>query len=183
MTLTIAGFAIVSEDGMLADSHGIMPSELLNDADQEFLSGSLDQAAILVHGRNSHEKQPNSRKRRRLIATRHVTGTARVPEDPLALFWNTLSFSLDEAASQLEVRSGTAAILGGTEVYGMFLGRYDAFHLSRMPSLRLTKGRPVFPGVPTRSPEDVLIGSGLTPISDRTLDPSRGVRMTTWMRA
>lgn len=183
MALRVEGFAIVSEDGMIADSRGVMPSSLLIDTDQEFLSHELDRAALLVHGRNSHENQPNSPKRRRLIATRSVETTAVIPNNPLALLWNTSSISLDEAASQLGVLRGTAAILGGTEIYGLFLSRYDAFNLSRVPGFRLPGGRPVFPMVPENRPEDVLIASGLKQLSDRTLDSAQDVTMTTWSRA
>jgi hypothetical protein len=72
MVIRIEGFAIVSEEGMLADAKGAMPSELVIDADQEFLSDRLDRADLLVHGRNSHEKQPSSARRHRLIASRKI---------------------------------------------------------------------------------------------------------------
>jgi hypothetical protein len=45
MPLLIEGFAIVSEDGMLADYRGVMPTELTIEADQKFRSDQLDQAS------------------------------------------------------------------------------------------------------------------------------------------
>ena len=51
--------------------------------------------------------------------------------------------------------------LGGTNVFGMFLHCYDVFHLSRAPDVRLPGGRPVFPEVPTRTPEEVLASHDL----------------------
>ena len=180
--LTIAGLAIVSDDGMLADSSGVMPPALLVDADQAFLSDSLDRAAILVHGRNSHEGQPSSPQRRRLITTRGVVTTAPIPGDPNALLWNPAGISLERAAAQIGVHSGTAAILGGTEVYGLFLPRYDIFHLSRRPGLRLPGGRAVFPGVPERTPEDILSAHGLVPGPRRMLDDATGASVTEWRR-
>ena len=43
----------------------------------------------------------------------------------------------------------------------MFLDRYDVFYLSRAPDVRLPGGRPVFPDVPARVPEEVLVSHGL----------------------
>lgn len=182
MVLQVEGFAIVSDDGMLADSSGVMPPALLVDADQAFLSDSLDRAAILVHGRNSHEGQPQSPQRRRLIATRSVVATEPVPDMPNALYWNPDGTSLEDAAQRLDVHDGTAAILGGTEVYGRFLPRYGIFHLSRRPGLRLPGGRAVFPGVPERTPEEILSAHGLKPGPRRMLDDATGASVTTWRR-
>jgi len=56
---------------MLADATGAMPPTLVIEADQRFLSEGLDCASVLVHGRNSHENQPRSPQRRRLILLRH----------------------------------------------------------------------------------------------------------------
>ncbi len=182
MGLQVEGFAIVSDDGMLADTQGVMPSELLIDADQQFLSDALDRAAILVHGRNSHEGQTRSGQRKRLIATRSVRSTGPANGDPNALLWNPETLSLEDAAGQLGVRDGAAAILGGTEVYGLFLPRYDIFHLSRRPGLRLPGGRPVFPQVPGLSPEAVLEAHGLRPGKARQLDTATGASVVDWMR-
>ncbi len=62
---------------------------------------------------------------------------------------------------------GVVAIIGGPEVFGMFLPRYDAFHLSRAAEARLPGGRPVFPQVPERTPEELLRSHGLRPGSQR----------------
>jgi dihydrofolate reductase len=182
MALRVEGFAIVSDDGMLADSSGVMPPALLIDADQAFLSDALDHAAILVHGRNSHEGQPQSSQRRRLIATRSVHTTAPVPDAPNALYWNSSGLSFDAAAALFSIDQGTAAILGGTDIYGLFLPRYDVFHLSRMPGLRLPGGRPVFPGVPGQTPEEILSAHGLVAGPRRLLDSATGANVTTWRR-
>ena len=58
MRLRVEGFAIISEDGMVADATGAKPSTLVIEADQ--LSDELDRASVVVHGRNSHENQPQS---------------------------------------------------------------------------------------------------------------------------
>jgi hypothetical protein len=51
----IEGYVIVSTDGMIADVKGLMPEAIRNDADQRFFQAGLDQAAVVVHGRHSHE--------------------------------------------------------------------------------------------------------------------------------
>jgi hypothetical protein len=72
----IEGFAIVSEDGMLADAAGVMPRVLQVPADQRFFEAGLDRADVMVHGRNSAEQQARSPQRWRLIATRRVAALA-----------------------------------------------------------------------------------------------------------
>jgi len=42
---------------------------------------ALDGAAVVVHGRMSHEGQPNSPKRRRLLLTRAIKALARHSND------------------------------------------------------------------------------------------------------
>lgn len=182
MSLGIEGFAIVSEDGMLADASGFMPADLVIEADQQFLSDSLDRADVIVHGRNSHENQARSGRRRRLIATRKVETVSPALDQPLALLWNPTAISLEDAARMLGVEHGTVAILGGTDIFGLFLSRYDVFHLSRVADLRLPCGRAVFPQVPALSPEAVLSTSGLKKAAQQPLDLSRGVTLVTWFR-
>jgi hypothetical protein len=182
MSLQIEGFAIISDDGMLADADGNLPSTLVIDADQQFLSDGLDRADLLVRGRNSHENQPRSAHRRRLIVTRQIKSFAPVPEQPRALLWNPAGLCLENAAKMLGVVNGTAAILGGTESFGMFLCRYDVFNLSRVAGLRLPLGRAVFPHVPDVTPEAMLASSGLIKSAQRSLDESFGVTLSTWRR-
>lgn len=182
MPLRIEGFAIVSDDGMLADAGGVMPEALKIDADQRFLADRLDASALLVHGRNSHEGHPESARRRRLVATRRVRGLVRSDGMPNATLWNPDDLGIEAAAKHLGVTEGSIAILGGTELYGLFLPRYDAFHLSRAHGTVLPAGRPVFPGVPAAAPEDMLRGAGLRQIERKMLDPSSGVTLSTFGR-
>jgi dihydrofolate reductase len=182
MSISVEGFAIVSEDGMLADASGAMPSALVVEADQKFLSDSLDRVDLIVHGRNSYENQAKSQQRRRLIATHGIQTVAPAEICTHALFWNPAGLPLEKAAEMLGVRNGTVAILGGTEMYGLFLLRYDLFHLSRLPGLRLPGGRPVFPQVPKWKPEDVLASTGLIPGPQRLLDVTCGATVTSWQQ-
>src|SRR6202790_5902153 len=75
----IEGYAIVSEDGMLANAPGIMPDSLKFEAYQHFFERGLDGVDVVVHGRHSHERQPCSYLRRRLILTRQVPAIAADP--------------------------------------------------------------------------------------------------------
>jgi len=72
-------------------------------------------------------------------------------------------------STQPWLRSGrqndTIGVIGGTDAFGLFLDRYDFFYLSRAPNVRLPGGRPVFAGVPARTPEKVLLSNGLDPRS------------------
>ena len=68
--LRIDGYVIVSADGMLADADHVMPIELKFEGDKRFFTAALDQADLIVHGRNSYEDQPNSPRRKRIIVTR-----------------------------------------------------------------------------------------------------------------
>ena len=56
--LRIEGYAIASADGMIADATGFMPDSLKFEADQRFFLEALDRAAMVAHGRLSHEGQP-----------------------------------------------------------------------------------------------------------------------------
>ena len=78
--------------------------------------------------------------------------------------------------------SGTAAIIGGPNVFGMFMDRYDTFWLSQAPRVRLPGGEPCFPGVPGQSPQQVLAAHGLTAGEARILDSACDVSVTPWRR-
>src|ERR1700681_4367213 len=56
----IEGYAIVSEDGMLANAAGVMPDSLKFEADRRLFERGLDGVDVVVHGRHSHERQPRS---------------------------------------------------------------------------------------------------------------------------
>ena len=180
----IVGYAIVSSDGMLADSAGQIPDGLKIDADQRFFNAGLDAADLVVHGRNSGEDHANSPRRRRLILTRKISAIAPDPNNPLARRWNPASASFPAACRALGVEAGTIAIIGGTDVFGLFLDiGYDTFHLSRANKARLPGGRPVFPQVPAQTPEDVLAGHGLHPGERRVLDAQADATLVTWTRS
>lgn len=179
----IEGLAIVSADGMIADRAGIQPDALKLEADQRFFHGRLDEAAALAHGRYSGEGGPHAARRRRLILTRQVADIARDPLNALAVHWNPAGATLEQAWDALGLSGGMLAVIGGTEPFGLFLKiGYDAFHLSRASRSVLPGGRPVFPGIPPDSPEDLLTRHGLKPGPVRILDASAGLTLVTWTR-
>jgi dihydrofolate reductase len=178
----IEGYVIVSADGMLANAARLMPDELNFEGDKRFFSAALDRADLIVHGRNSHERQPNSPQRRRLVVTRRTAAIAPDPSKGKALFWNPAGASFETACDAAGVRSGTVAIIGGPDVFAMFLDRYDIFWLSQAPRVRLPGGEPCFPGVPERSPEEVLAAHGLKAGAAQMLDHANDVSVTPWRR-
>jgi hypothetical protein len=177
----IEGFAIVSQDGMLADSHGVMPDTLKFEADQRFFREGLDRCVAAVHGRHSHEQQPNSGKRARLWVTARVKGIEVEDVTPKSVLWNPDGAAFEQAWDALGVE-GALGVVGGTMVFGLFLPLYDVFHLTRAPAVKLPGGRPVFPGVPARSPEDIMKKAGLREGKTRVLDARHNLTVTEWRR-
>jgi dihydrofolate reductase len=180
--LRIEGYVIVSADGMLADAKRVMPETLKFEGDKQFFTTALDRAELIVHGRHSHEGQPNSRHRRRIILTRTVAGIADDPSNPKATLWNPAGGSFEAACGHAGIHSGTIAIIGGPSVFDMFMDRYDTFWLSEAPKVRLPGGEPVFSGVPQQTPQQVLAQHGLAPGASQILDEADGVTVTPWRR-
>jgi dihydrofolate reductase len=180
----IEGYAIVSEDGMLADAQRRIPDALKVEADQVFFHRALDSAAAVVHGRHSSEGGPDEARRPRIVMTRTIAALARDATRPRAVLWNPAGASLEEAWTALAPPDGVLSVIGGPEVYGLFLEiGYDAFYLTRVPRVRIPGGRPIFPQIgPDRSPEDLLAQHGLKPGSPRLLDAALGVTLTSWQR-
>ena len=180
----IVGYAIASADGMIADADGVMPDSLKNEADHQFLDRELDHVEALVHGRRSHEGQANSHQRRRLVLTRAIPGIVDHPELAKSMLWNPAGASLDDACKALGADGGVIAILGGTDVYDMFLEiGYDGFYLSRAGNARIPGGTPVFSAVRDGgTPEEILAAAGLEPGPTRVLDASQAVTVASWVR-
>ena len=179
----IEGLAIVSADGMIADARGIQPDALKLEADQRFFHARLDEATALAHGRNSSEGGPHMARRRRLILTRTIAGLARDPQNDKTLHWNPAGATLEQAWEVFGLSGGSLHVIGGTEPFGLFLEiGYDAFHLSRASRTKLPGGRPVFPGVPGQTPEQLLGASGLSPGPSQVLDERAGLTLVPWRR-
>jgi hypothetical protein len=178
----IEGYVIVSAEGMLADARHVMPDSLKFKGDADFFNAALDRADLIVHGRNSHEGQPNSPKRKRIILTRTIERLAPDPSNPNATLWNPAGVPFEAACAAAGVTSGTIAIIGGPIVFGMFMDRYDTFYLSQAPHVHLPGGEACFPGVPERTPQQVLAAHGLKAGEPEMLDAEFGVSVTPWHR-
>ncbi len=183
MALSIEGYAIVSSDGMLAGADGLMPNSLKFEVDQDFLNTSLDAAVLLVHGRKSHEAQPNSGARKRLLLCRAAGPFSTTPIEPNVWLWCPRATPFSEVCDALGIEQGVVAVLGGTSAYDMFLPDYSAFHLCRAGKVSLPGGVPVLSAVrPGRPPEVVLQGAGLKLDDEIMLDPAQDLRHQTWKR-
>lgn len=180
--LRIEGYVIVSADGMLADARNVMPEELKFEGDKTFFSAALDNADLILHGRNSYEDQPNSPQRKRIILSRKVQDIAPDSSNPKAILWNPAGASFEAACDRAGVAAGTVAVIGGPGVFGMFMDRYDVFWLSVAPRVRLPGGEPCFPGVPARSPQQILAAHGLRASDAQLLDAAHDVTVTPWRR-
>lgn len=181
--MRIEGYVIVSADGMLADASGVMPASLKFEADQHFFESALDAADLIVHGRHSFEDQPRSPERTRIWVTHAVPALARDPSNPKATLWNPAGASFEDACRMSGVTDGIAAIIGGPGVFEMFMDRYDTFWLSQAHGLTIPGGVGGFPGVPQRSPQDVLAAHGLKAAETRILDAAHRIDVTAWRRS
>jgi hypothetical protein len=180
--LLVEGYVIVSADGMLANANRLMPDELRFEGDKAFFTAALDRAALIVHGGNSGEGQPNSPRRTRLVVTRTIGALAPDPSYPKATLWNPAGASFEAACDHAGIVSGTVAIIGGPVVFGMFMDGYDTFWLSQAPRVRLPDGEACFPGVPAQSPQEILAAHGLKAGDIRILDAAHDVTVTAWQR-
>ena len=180
--LRIEGYVIVSADGMLANATGPMPAELKFKGDEQFFTDALDRADLIVHGRNSFEDQPNSPKRKRVILTGATASLAPDPSNAKAILWNPAGASFESACERAGAGAGMIAIIGGPGVFGMFLDRYDTFWLSQAPHVRIPNGKACLPGVPARSPQEILAAHGLKAGKAQVLDAADDVTVTPWRR-
>jgi dihydrofolate reductase len=180
--LRIEGYVIVSAEGMLANAARVMPDELKFEGDKQFFTSALDRADLIVHGRRSFEDQPNSPQRRRIVLTRTIASIAPDPSNPKATLWNPRGATFEAACEQAGTNSGTVAIIGGPDVFGMFLDRYDTFWLSQAPHVRIPDGEGCFPGVPARSPQAIMAAHGLKAGDAQILDAANEVSVTPWRR-
>jgi dihydrofolate reductase len=177
----IEGYAIVSREGMISTADGAFPPQIKIDADQRFFHDGVDHAAAVANGRHSAEGDANAAQRPRLVLTRRIAALAPDPSNPKAVLWNPAGATLAQAWDALRVE-GTLAVVGGTDVFGLFLMiGYDDFFLSRAPA-SVPNGRPAFPGVPAQTPEAVLAAHGLVKRSERLLDDRAQVTLAHWSR-
>jgi dihydrofolate reductase len=160
----------------------VMPEALKFEGDKRFFTDALDRADLIVHGRHSHEGQPNSPQRKRIFVTRQVDRVSDDPSDSRVTLWNPAGAPLEAACDRAGVQAGTIAIIGGPAVFDMFMDRYDTFWLSQAPNVTLPDGEPVFSSVPHQTPQQILSQHGLAPGQSLVLDATHGVTVTPWRR-
>ena len=178
----IEGYAVISLEGMIAASDGHFPDHLKIPADHEFYQSSLDRVAAIANGRHSAEGGEKEKLRRRIVLTRRVNMPTVDPDNPNAVLWNPGSAPFEEAWQRLHIDDGVLAVVGGTDVFGLFLSiGYDAFYLSRTEA-SIPRGRPVFPGIGTggTTPEAVMKKNGLILRGTRMLDAAVNCRVEEW---
>ena len=84
---------------------------------------------------------------------------------------------MEAACAALGLKSGTIAVIGGPQVYILFLKLgYDCFHLSRAVKVRLPGGLPLFGG----DPDAALKAAGLKARPTQWLED--GLSLTDWVR-
>src|SRR5204863_7179696 len=116
-------------------------------------TAAVHRADLIVPGRHSHEGQPNTPRRTRIILTRRVAAIAPDPSNPKATLWNPAGAAFEAAYDFAKVHSGTVAVIDGPDKFAMFMDRYHTFWLQQAPHVPLAGGDPVFPGLPHRPPQ------------------------------
>jgi dihydrofolate reductase len=185
MTVTrprLEGYAVISREGMIATADGAFPEQIKIPADHRFYQDAVDRASAVINRRHSAEGGPKESQRRRIVVTRRVAMLKPDADNPRVLLWNPGSTPCGEAWARLGIEDGVAAVVGGTDVFGLFLAiGYDVFYLTRTDA-SVPDGRPVFPGVGrVTTVEEVLARHGLVLHETRMLDASVNCRLETWM--
>ena len=176
----IHGFAIVSDDGCIADASGATPQALRNEADWAYFQGWLDRAALTVLGREGHLAHPNEKRRKRLVLSSSAKG---IEERADGLWWNPAHVPVADALRIAAPAGGIVAVPGGQRVFDLFLAfGYDAFHLSRAHGVTQPGGVKLFSGLDGETAEGRLVRHGLVPGATRMLDPANRVSLTVFRR-
>ena len=179
----IHGYAVVSDDDMIADRDGRMPDALRNDADRVHLRSELDRARIVVLGRITHERSPNLRRRPCIVLTRGVDGLAW---NTGAWWWNPATMPLRLVLDRTVPERGRIAALGGQGVFDLILSTagFDAFHLTRIQGVTLPGGHAIFKATECgETVESVFRFSGLEPGPSVQIDPKVPIDLTVWRRS
>ncbi len=178
---TFEGHALVSADDRIADAQGDKPAELNHPKDWKRFQAELGKAAVILIGRKSHEADPGRRGKKRIVVSSQARGLERRAD---GWWWDPGSITLEEALTEVAPEGGLVGIPGGRGVFDMFLEiGFDAFHLARLPTVRLPGGVPVFSACDEGQPaEAVLTAAGLRIADVETLDPAVGLVVAVWRR-
>jgi dihydrofolate reductase len=111
-----------------------------------------------------------------------VAGLAPDAANSKATLWNPAGSTFEQAAEAAGVRSGTVGIIGGPDVFALFMDRFDTFWLSEAPKVKIPGGEGCFPRVPEFTPQQILSSHGLKPGTPQLLDAAENVTVTPWRR-
>jgi hypothetical protein len=180
--IEIHGYAIVSDDDMIADASGEVPPSLRNDKEWALYQTALANSDLVVFARRSHENEPETHGRPRMVVSHSAKG---LEQRDGVWWWRPDVVPWAEAVARALPGGGEVAAPGGQAVFDLFLGiGYDAFHLSRARGVTLPGGRPVFSacrdGVHA---EDVLTARGLQLAEHVVLDAAQRVEANLFRRS
>jgi hypothetical protein len=177
----IEGHAIVSADDRIADPDGNTPPELSNEADWMRFQRALGEAAVVVLGRLSHDANPNTRRRNRLVVSSSATGCERRSD---AWWWNPAGTPFPDALRLAAPGGGIVAVPGGRLIFDLFrMIGFDAFHLARCAEVRIPGGVPLFSAIDVGVPADAVLASdGLVAGTPEVLDAIANVTLVVWKR-
>ena len=180
--IEIHGYAIVSDDDMIAAADGLTPVSLRNEKDWEYYQRAQARSALVVLARRSHEFEPNVRGDSRLVISQAAVEALEKRAD--AVWWNPARVGWKDVAARILPFGGEVAVCGGQGAFDLFLAiGYDAFHMSRAHGVLLPGGRSVFSACEQGvSAEAVLADAGLSVSETIPLDPEHGVEMKVWRK-
>jgi len=173
---TIHGYAVISDDGMIADERGRFPDNLKHGADWERFQSELDRCVATVLGRVTHESAPNVRNRLRVVVTGSSPGLTR---DASAWWWNPAKVAVSDMLVRVAPGGGRIGVPGGRTVFDLFLDHgFDEFHLTRVRGVDLPGGVRVFSAARGNISPEVVLSEKLAPGPAINLD--KGIELTIW---
>jgi hypothetical protein len=180
--IEIHGYAIVSDDDKIADERGEVPPSLRNDREFADYQRALAASDLVVFARKSHENEPETHGKPRMVVSREARGLERRAG---VWWWSPADIGWPDVVAQVLPGGGHVAAPGGQGVFDLFLGiGYDVFHLARARGVTLPGGRAVFSACENgRSAEDVLTQHGLRHVARIEVDPAQRVEMNIWKAA
>jgi len=177
--IEIHGYAIVSDDDMIANAAGEVPPALRNEKDWEQYQAAQARSALVAFARKSHENEPNTHHEPRLVVSRAAKGLEKRDD---AWWWNPEEVAWADIVARVVPDGGEVAACGGQGVFDLFLGvGYDVFHLARARGVTLPGGRKLFSACGAGvTAEAALASRGLRHAERIELDPVQGVEMNIW---
>lgn len=180
--IEIHGYAIVSDDDRIADAHGEVPASLRNEKEFAAYQRALAQSDLVVFARKSHENEPQTHGRPRMVVSREARGL----EDRAGVWWwNPADLPWAHVVARVLPEGGHVAAPGGQGVFDLFLEiGYDVFHLARARGVTLPGGRALFSACETGlSAEAVLERRGLRHVERIEVDAAQQVEMNIFRAA